>query len=415
MYWRGARITGHRVVFKRSLKCFSQKRGLVIASSGPQGVKEEKKMERCFSSNRLILIFSFFLVIFVNGIPATGARAAEKNVPFGEMISKGEAWIESRKDVWKKIEEPQFPILKGMKIKTGNGATVIALKSGTRIELGSGSLASFGREDELLLYQGNMDFRAPATSGMAFKVGSLSIVNTATLQTARETAALSGRGEATVGSIWLLSSGSMSVKSNQGKLSILDPERAILATVSPRESVTIPSATVSGGKGERVAQAGDPSEPVKRVKNNGETPQTVELGELDALEGYLVEFSKRLEGRKLPPNLDAEKFFALLAPYYRDSKILEKVKEYPVKVSNDGDSYLLTLCDKESEVRLYQDQGKTTRFVDKPYWPQRKIVACGGWFAGTSLATLGAGAVGIGALIIIGDLVIDDDHRPVCR
>lgn len=103
--------------------------------------------------------------------------------------------------------------------------------------------------------------------------------------------------------------------------------------------------------------------------------------EVAELEEYLIDFSKKIEGHKLltgplPPDLNAEKFFSILELYYPDKEILQKVKKYPVKVSLESDSYILILCDKKSKLILYKDLGRTTTFVDYPYWREGKKVPC---------------------------------------
>jgi hypothetical protein len=99
------------------------------------------------------------------------------------------------------------------------------------------------------------------------------------------------------------------------------------------------------------------------------------------LEEYLIDFSKKAEGYRirygsLPPDLDADKFFEMIRPYYRDDAMQRKVREYPVTVSKEDESYVLILCDKEARYILYKDLGKTIDYVDFPYWRQNQQVAC---------------------------------------
>lgn len=107
----------------------------------------------------------------------------------------------------------------------------------------------------------------------------------------------------------------------------------------------------------------------------------IDRGEVAGLEEYLIDFSKKIEGHKLlngplPADLNAEKFFAILDPYYPDKSIIAKVREYPVKVSPHGESYVLTLCDKKSRFMLYKDLGETITLVDFPYWREKKKEKC---------------------------------------
>ena len=69
-------------------------------------------------------------------------------------------------------------------------------------------------------------------------------------------------------------------------------------------------------------------------------------------------------------------FFTILGPYYRNGEIIEKVREYPVTIIRDEESYVLILCDKDSKFILYKDLGRTIDFVDYPYWREKKRVSC---------------------------------------
>lgn len=99
------------------------------------------------------------------------------------------------------------------------------------------------------------------------------------------------------------------------------------------------------------------------------------------MEEYLIDFSKKIEGHKLqtgslPLDLDAEKFFSILEKYYPDKKIIKIVKKYPVRVSRQGESYVLILCDKASKMVLYKDLGSTITFVDFPYYREGQRPPC---------------------------------------
>ena len=78
----------------------------------------------------------------------------------------------------------------------------------------------------------------------------------------------------------------------------------------------------------------------------------------------------------LPPDLDAAKFFAILAPYYQNKEPIQKVKSYPVRVILQEESYVLILCDKEAKFIVYKDLGKTIDFVDYRYWHEHKQIPC---------------------------------------
>jgi hypothetical protein len=111
-------------------------------------------------------------------------------------------------------------------------------------------------------------------------------------------------------------------------------------------------------------------------------PPVITDTEVAYLEDYLVDFSQKIQGHTLlngplPPDLDAPKFFTILDPYYQNKDPIEKVKSYPVTVIPQDESYALILCDKESRLIVYKDQGKTIDFVDYRYWHENKQVPCG--------------------------------------
>jgi hypothetical protein len=110
-------------------------------------------------------------------------------------------------------------------------------------------------------------------------------------------------------------------------------------------------------------------------------PSRRTLEQADEVEEYLIDFSKNIEGRKLldqnlPPDLDADKFFAFLAADYPNKRLIGKVREYPVKVYPDGDSYILVLCDRDGKWIIFKDLGRTIDKVDFPYGREGKRVPC---------------------------------------
>ncbi len=91
---------------------------------------------------------------------------------------------------------------------------------------------------------------------MSFRVANLSIGKPLPLHAAKDPL-VSARSEETVGSITLHPHGAVTVKSIRGPLSIQNQDRVVLAALSPKESVTIPSATASGEQGQMLAQVGE--------------------------------------------------------------------------------------------------------------------------------------------------------------
>jgi len=212
------------------------------------------------ASKRVIYFFLLSLLFLMSGALGTVADAKERNLPIGEMISKGEVKFEVRENAWKSVEPFHFPVFKGVKIKTEKGVSVIALANRSQIEVGQHSMISFNQDDHLFLFQGGFDFRIPSSAEMSFKVGSLSIIKSRVLQAAKNRNLAPAKNEETVGSLFIHSNGSLTVKSVQGELSILDQDHVVLASLPQRETLTIPSAIVSGIERVMVAQAGDPEE-----------------------------------------------------------------------------------------------------------------------------------------------------------
>jgi len=184
-------------------------------------------------------------------------EAKERNIPIGEMVSKGEVMFEARENSWRSVEPSHFPVFRGVKIKTDKGLSAIALENRSQIEVRQQSMISFTQDDQLSLFQGGIDFRVPPTAQMSFKVGSLFIIKSRVLQAARNSDIVPAKSEEMVGTLSLHANGSLTVKSVQGELSILDQDHIVLASLPPRETITIPSAIVSGKARVMVAQVGD--------------------------------------------------------------------------------------------------------------------------------------------------------------
>ncbi len=195
------------------------------------------------------------------------AEAKEMGRPLGEMVSRGEVAFESRKSVWKNVELSPFPIFPGVRIKTEKGASLIALEGNRRIDVGENSLLSFDRNDQMHLTRGAIDFRLPATAKLSFRVGDLTVIQAKSLQASKNPSVLSPNNEAAIGSISVHPNGAVTVKSLQGSLSVLNQKRVVLASLSSKDTVTLPSVSVNVPSKVMVAQAsqktGDPAEPYK--------------------------------------------------------------------------------------------------------------------------------------------------------
>ena len=204
-----------------------------------------------------IYFLSISFLLCVNGFPATVARAREINLPIGEMVSIAGVKFETKQNIWEKVEPSYFPVLQGVRIRTEKGKAAIALANTGQIMVGPNSLFFFDQADRFVLSQGSIEFRIPSLSEIDFKVGNLFISNSRTLQAANNPRTAPRISEQTMGSIFIHSNGSVTVKTVQGKLSVLNQARVVLAALSSKDSVTIPSITVEGKPRLMVAQVGE--------------------------------------------------------------------------------------------------------------------------------------------------------------
>jgi hypothetical protein len=218
-------------------------------------------MRKRFAFKAWVYFLCVSFLLLASGFHTMIAEAKEMGRPLGEMVSRGEVKYESRQTVWKNVELSQFPIFPGMRIKTEKGASLISLEGNRQIEVGANSLLSFDRNDQLHLAQGAIHFRLPSTAALSFKVGDLTVIQSKSLQASKNPAAVFPKNEATIGSISVHSNGAVTIKSLQGSLSVLSQERVVLASLSSKDTVTLPSVTVKAPPKVRVAQAGETTAP----------------------------------------------------------------------------------------------------------------------------------------------------------
>ena len=219
------------------------------------------KKEMVFKAFVYFLSISFLLL--TNGFPRIAAAAAEKGFPFGEMVSKGDVKFEARDKVWKSVDPSHFPIFQGLKIKTEKGTSILALADNCQIEVGQNSLLTFDQSDRLRLVQGSIDFRIPAATAMEFKIGSIFVLPSRSLQASKSPSVPLPKIEEAIGSITIHSNGAVTVKSIKGSLSILSEDRVVLASLSPKDTVTLPSVIVKTPSRIMVAQAGETAREVE--------------------------------------------------------------------------------------------------------------------------------------------------------
>jgi hypothetical protein len=116
------------------------------------------------------------------------------------------------------------------------------------------SLFYIDQNERFILSQGSVEFRIPAASELNFKVGNLSIMKSRALQAGKDPTAASSSSEETIGLISIHENGAVTVKSAKGKLTIMNQDRVVLAAVSSKDSVTIPSIAVGVKPPVKVAQ-----------------------------------------------------------------------------------------------------------------------------------------------------------------
>jgi hypothetical protein len=220
----------------------------------------------------------------MNDFPRIMAAAADKGFPIGEMVSKGEVSFEARENVWKKVEPSHFPVFQGTKIKTEKGTSILALTENCQIEVGQNSLLTFDQNSRLHLLKGSIDFRIPAAASLEFKIGNIFVLPSRSLQASKSPSVPLSKIEEAIGSILVHANGAVTVKSLRGSLSVVSQDRVVLAALSPRDSVTIPSATVKGPSPVMVAQTTQTAGQVAS-QEKGRIPAWVWIGGGFALAG----------------------------------------------------------------------------------------------------------------------------------
>lgn len=219
-------------------------------------------------------VFVYFLSVsflfLMSGFNSVMVEAKEVSLPIGEMVSKGTVKFEARENVWKNVESPHFPIFQGMKIKAEKGMAAIVLSDGCQIEIGPNSFFSVDQMDRIQLSQGSIEFRIPSVSELNFKVGNLSISKFRPLQASRTPISIAPKNEETIGSISIHSNGAVTVKNVRGGLSVLDENRVILAALSSKDSVTLPSTTVNTLPKTMTAQVGQTGATTATTTTTGE-------------------------------------------------------------------------------------------------------------------------------------------------
>lgn len=199
-------------------------------------------MKKRFTHNKTFVHFlSISLFLLTSGFHQWVAEAKETDLFIGGMVSRGEVKFEERENVWQNVEPSYFPILKGTRIRTEKGFALITLTNKTRIQIDQNTLLSCGESDRLFLTKGHINFWIPPTVDLDLKVGSLSMTPSRTHHAAKAVTSAPSQGGETIGSISIHANGQVTVKSIQGNLAILNKDHQVLAALSSKDSITIPS------------------------------------------------------------------------------------------------------------------------------------------------------------------------------
>lgn len=239
------------------------------------------KHGRAFKSFTCFVCVSFLL--FMGGVASLHAEGKRGALPVGEMISRGIVKFQVGENLWKRVEASSFPIFQGMTIKTEKGAAVVSLTDQNQIEIGPDSVLYFEEKDQIRLSQGRVDFRISPSRGLRLCAGNFILVGTSALHAGRGLASLSKADEA-AGSLSIHPNSAVTIQGIQGHLTLLNQERTVLATVAPKESLTLPAAIGAKiGKGKtppvQMAQVGEEEDPLA-AKGKEAAPEPQKSGGL---------------------------------------------------------------------------------------------------------------------------------------
>lgn len=258
------------------------------------------------------LCSSFFLSM--SGFPGMVTEAKEIEFPIGELVSRGDVKFEVKEKVWKNIASSRYPIFQKGKIKTQKGTGIVTLANNCQIEVDQNTVLFFDQADRLHLSHGRVNFRIPSETEVMFKVGNLTVTKSRVMQATKSATTASPKSEQTIGSISLNPNGSVTVKSLQGSLSILNEDRVVLAALSSKESITLPSIMASGKPRTMVAQAGEIKEERREEKIAG--AQEWEYLGLNAIEWIAVGYAVILTA-------------GLLYAFWPESEKVRRVEQVP--------------------------------------------------------------------------------------
>ena len=207
-----------------------------------------------------LICVSFLLQM--GGYSKIFAEEKGKNFPLGGMVSRGEVKFEAKDKTWRKVEPDYFPVFQGSKIKTEKGAAVISLGNDNQIEMGPDTILLFDGGRQIRLLQGQIHFHVDSPEGISIRAGKVTVANSPYSQVASTDISVSEKKAADVGTVILHSNDSVTIQSNQGRFFVFNQQRVVLAALSSKESLRIPSDSVGNPPAERdqktmLAQVGE--------------------------------------------------------------------------------------------------------------------------------------------------------------
>jgi hypothetical protein len=219
------------------------------------------KMRNRFTFQVFTLFLCVSFLLQTGGVPAILAAEKGKNFPIGEMVSRGEVQFEAGEKIWQKVEPSYFPIFEGSKIKTEKGSAIISLKNDIQIEMGTNTVLFFDRKDQIQVFRGNLNFRINSPEEISIRVGKITVVNSPS-RAASTAMVVSKKDSADIGAIRFSSNDSVTIRSIQGQFRVLNPQGVTLASLSPKESLSLPPGILENTPDEkaekmRVAQVGE--------------------------------------------------------------------------------------------------------------------------------------------------------------
>ncbi|MBP1716551.1 MAG: hypothetical protein H6Q42_4754, partial [Deltaproteobacteria bacterium] len=221
------------------------------------------KHGQAFKIFTCFVCFSFLL--FAGGIASLHAEGKKGAPPVGEMISRGIVKYQVGENLWKRVEASSFPIFQGMTIKTEKGTAIVSLSDKNQIELGPDSVLYFEEKEQIRLSKGSLNFRISPSRVMRLCAGNFMVVGTSALHASKGLASVSKAEEAT-GSLSIHSNSAVTIQGIQGHLTLLNQERTVMATIAPKESLTLPAAAG--------AKSGKEKTPAVQMAQVGEEEET---------------------------------------------------------------------------------------------------------------------------------------------